>query len=280
MIWKRRKSGPEQDELWQQAFDTTGTFSRERKQQLLQSIHQRMNAAGNRRRKIMYISAGAAAAVLSAFIVRFTLTGNKLVPVTQWNMVASNEERKKIELADGSVIWLAPYTTVKLYPAFTSHRNVVLEEGTAFFEVAQDKEHPFAVTANRQQVQVLGTRFTISMKDTVDLNLVVKDGKVALSNQSGRLIVNGGEQVSTLKAAAGAVAPVPEALADWWLQHEVRFMDITLNELLDNVEAYYHVKLDRKNVRRNTRVTLTWSFSQTLEENLAVLNLLTGYNIH
>lgn len=280
MIWKRRKNGPEQDELWQQAFDTTGTITGERKQQLLQSIHQRINSSSNRRRKILYISAGAAAAVLTAFVVRVAWTGNKLTPVSKWNMVASNEERKKIELADGSVIWLAPHSAVKLYPAFTSHRNVVLEKGTAFFEVAQDKEHPFAVAVNRQQVQVLGTRFTISIKDTVDVNLVVKDGKVALSNQSGRVIVNGGEQVSTLQSAAGAVATVPEALADWWLQHEVRFMDITLHELLDNIEAYYHVQLNRKNIQRNTRVTLTWSFSQTLEENLNVLNLLTGYNIH
>lgn len=280
MIWKRRKNGPEQDELWQQAFDITGTITGERKQQLLQSIHQRMNTGSNRRRKVIYISAGAAAAVLTAFVVRFTWMSNKLVPVAEWNMVASNEEKKKIELADGSVIWLAPHSAVKLYPAFTSHRNVVLEKGTAFFEVAQDKEHPFAVAVNRQQVQVLGTRFTITLKDTVDVNLVVKDGKVALTSGSGQVIVKGGEQVSTWQATAGTVTPVPEVLADWWLQHEVRFMDITLNELLDNIETYYHVKLSRKNVQRDTRVTLTWSFSQTLEENLAVLNLLTGYNIH
>lgn len=280
MIRKRRKNGPEQDELWQQAFNTTGTMTSERKQQLLQSVHQRMNTGSSRRRKVMYISAGAAAAVLTAFVVRFTWISNKLVPVTEWNMVASNEEKKKIELADGSVIWLAPHSTVKLYPAFTSHRNVVLEKGTAFFEVAQDKEHPFAVTVNRQQVQVLGTRFTLTMKDTVDVNLMVKDGKVALTNGNRQVIVKGGEQVSTWQATAGTVISVPEVLADWWLQHEVRFMDITLHELLDNVEAYYHVKLSRKNVHRDTRVTLTWSFSQTLEENLAVLNLLTGYNIH
>lgn len=280
MIWKRRKDGPVQDEQWQQAWDNPQAMSSERKQQLLQSVHRSINSGTSLRRRMVHISAGAAAAVLAAFAVRFTWMNNKPVPVTEWNAVASNDEKKKVELADGSVIWLAPHSSVRLYPAFTTQRTVVLEKGTAFFAVAQDKTHPFSVAINRQEVKVLGTSFTLNRKDTVDVNLVVKEGKVALSNQQGQVIVNAGQQVSTHNAVASSVTPVADMLADWWLQQEVRFLDVPLGELLDNIEAYYNVTLNKSSIQRNTRVTLTWSFTQSLEKNLAVLNLLTGNNIH
>lgn len=280
MIWKRRKDGPAHDDQWQQAWDNPQPIAGDKKQQLLQAIQRRIDNGASRRRRVIYISTSAAAAVLVAFVVRVTWMNNKMVPVAEWDAVASNDEKKKVELADGSVIWLAPHSSVRLYPAFTAQRNVVLEKGTAFFAVAQDKTHPFSVAVNRQEVKVLGTSFTVSMKDTVDVNLVVKEGKVALTNQLGQVIVKGGEQVSTYNAVASQVTPVTDMLTDWWLQQEVRFLDVPLGELLDNIEAYYHVTLNTRGIQRNTRVTLTWSFTQTMKENLAVLNLLTGYNIH
>ncbi|RFM27048.1 FecR family protein [Deminuibacter soli] len=281
MIWKRRKSGTFTDEQWQQAWQQPAHLSSERKQELLGAIHNRIHtASANGRRRVLYISAGAVAAVLTALIVKFTWMNNSQVPVSAWDVVASDGNKKKVELADGSVIWLAPNSAIHMYPTFAAKRSVVLDKGTAFFSVTKDQVHPFSIAVNKQKVLVLGTQFTITVKDTTDLHLAVKEGTVALHNQRGQVIVHGGQQVSTVNNNTGNTNLVPAIAADWWLQQEVRLFDVPLGELIDNVSAYYHVKLNTTGVNRLTKVTLTWNFSQPLRDNLAVLNQLTGNTIH
>lgn len=280
MIWKRRKNGPVTDEQWERAWRKPDQLPQEKKQQLLDAIHHRIHTAAGYRRRVIYIGAGAVAAMVVAFIVRFNWVHKSEVPVTEWSIIASNDYKKKVELADGSVIWLAPHSSVRYYPAFAAQRSVILDKGTAFFTVAKDEAHPFSIAVNRQQVRVLGTAFTIARKDTVDLHLLVKEGTVALNNQKGQLIVHGGEQVSTFNAIAGNIETTPAMTADWWLQQQVRLFDVPLGELLNNIEAYYHVKLNTGNIKRKTKVTLTWDFTQSLKNNLEVLNQLTGNTIH
>lgn len=280
MMWSRRKQKPVNDEKWQQALDNPVRMSPEKKQALLQQIHQRIQVKTLYRRRIVYMGVSAAAAVLIAFAVRMVWLNKQPVPVTEWETASSNTEKRRLQLPDGSVIWLAPHSSMRLYPGFTAQRSVVLEKGTAFFTVTRDEAHPFVVSINRQQVKVLGTQFNISVKDTVDLKLVVKEGAVALSNRQGSIVVHGGEEVNTFGAIDDSIKTIPEIAADWWLQPQVHLYDVPIGELLDNITAYYHVKLNADGVKRKTKVTLTWNFTQPMEQNLAVLNQLTGNTIH
>lgn len=279
MIWKRRQKGTDTDEQWQQAWQKPEQLASEKKQAMLQAVYERVDNAAYYRRRVLYISTGAVAAVLVSFVIRFTLQRKELVPVTEWNTIASNGEKKMVQLADGSVIWLAPHSAVQVYPAFSKQRSIILNKGTAFFNVAQDKVHPFSVAVNAHQVKVLGTAFTIDRKDTVDLDLTVKEGSVALNGKQVQIVLHGGEQVSTFNARASQVQKTPDISADWWLQQEARLLDVSVKELLVRVESYYHVKLHAGKMKEDTKVTLTWDFTQSMEKNLAVLNLLTGSNI-
>ncbi|BAV05642.1 anti-sigma factor [Filimonas lacunae] len=279
-MWKGRKRGTGIDKLWQKAWDNPDTLPVEKKEELLSAIHQRMNASASLGRRVVYIVSGAAAAILVTIVARQVWVNTKLAPVAEWNTIASNNENKKVILSDSSVIWLAPHSVVRLYPQFTRHRSVLLDKGTAFFEVTKDKDHPFQVNVNSQEVQVLGTAFTLERKDTVDIDLAVKEGSVALRSNEQRVVVHGGEQVSTTHKQVNAVARMMAMPADWWLQEEVRLLDVSLSELVTRIERYYHVQLNTEGVKWNTRVSLTWYFTQPLEKNLEVLNQLTGNTIH
>ena len=146
--------------------------------------------------------------------------------------------------------------------------------------MAKDAQHPFSIRINRQQVTVLGTAFTIHKLDSVDLQLTVKEGKVALDDQGGRRLLTAGQQVITAHALAGMVKTIHPAAADWWLQQQVRLHNISLEELLNRVETYYQVKLTYGTINPSMKVTLTWDLGIPLGDNLTVLNALTGYNIH
>jgi transmembrane sensor len=146
--------------------------------------------------------------------------------------------------------------------------------------VARDAQHPFTIGVNRQLVTVVGTAFTIHKLDSVDLQLTVKEGKVALSNRNGSLLLTAGQQVITTRAKPGNVQMIEPAAADWWLHQQLRLQNITLGELLNRIETYYQVKLTYGTINKNKKVTLTWDLTISLQDNLTVLNTLTGFNIH
>jgi transmembrane sensor len=133
---------------------------------------------------------------------------------------------------------------------------------------------------NRQLVTVVGTAFTIHKLDSVDLQLTVKEGKVALNNPSGIQMLTAGQQVITAQANTGLVQVIDPGAADWWLHQQMRLKNITLIELLNRIETYYQVKLTYGTIDKHKKVTLTWDLTISLPDNLTVLNTLTGFNIH
>jgi len=218
----------------------------------------------------------AAAAVLLFFFVR-TLIASAPIPEAQWREIASNAGMLRVTLDDSSTLYLAPHSAVRVYPKFTTHRNISLTKGFAFFEVAKDERHAFTVSAGRQKVTVLGTSFSVRRLDSVDIHLMVRDGKVGLE---GRQVLTAGQEITTAAGVAGPVGQVDPAATDWWLQQQVRWHNIALGDLLQRLENYYRTKLTYGTIDKKMKVTLTWDVSISLEENLAVLNTVTGYNIH
>lgn len=275
----RYNNDMQRDEHWQQAWDKPQKMDAAKKQVLLNSLHQRMDNYGRRKKQLFFIGIGAAAAILVAIFVRIPGNGPRST-MTNWTELASSAAPRKIQMADGSVLWLAPYSVIRVYPDFLQQRSTVLTKGTVFFSVAKDAQHPFSIAVNRQQVTVVGTAFVIHKLDSVDIQLTVKEGKVALDNTSGRQLLTAGQQTHTAGARTGAIQAIDPAAADWWLQQEIRWHNIALGELLNRVETYYQVKLSYGTINRKMKLTLTWDLAIPLKDNLKVLNSLTGYNIH
>ena len=268
-----------QDEQWQQAWQSPEPMGMQKKQILLNSINDRIDNNRRRKKKYFFIGLSAVAAILVAIF--FKMPGfNTAVNANPWLELASADSSKKIILEDGSVVWLAPWSTLKVHTGFQKQRSTVLTKGTAFFSVAKDAQHPFTIEVNLQQVTVVGTAFTIGKLDSVDLQLTVKEGKVALKNTSGNHFLTAGQQVVTGKAITGRVQTIDPANADWWLQQQIRLQNIKLEELLNRIETYYQVKLKYGTINRNKKVSLTWDLTISLHDNLTVLNTLTGFNIH
>lgn len=268
-----------QDEQWQQAWQSPEQMGMQKKQILLNSINDRIDNNRRQKKKYFFIGLSAVAAIVVAIF--FKMPGaNTAVNANAWLELASADSAKKIILEDGSVVWLAPWSTLKVHIDFQKQRSAVLAKGTVFFSVAKDAQHPFTIEVNRQQVTVVGTAFTIRRLDSVDLQLTVKEGKVALKNTGGNHFLTAGQQVVTGKAITGQVQTIDPADADWWLQQQIRLQNIKLDELLNRIETYYQVKLKHGAINRNKKVSLTWDLTISLQDNLKVLNTLTGFNIH
>ncbi|HUP12382.1 MAG TPA: FecR domain-containing protein, partial [Niastella sp.] len=100
------------------------------------SINDRIDNRRKHQKLFFFIGLSAAAAILVAIFIK--MPGNSLlVQANVWQELASTDSSKKIMLADGSVVWLAPWSTVKVHTDLKKQRSTVLLKGTAFFNVAK-----------------------------------------------------------------------------------------------------------------------------------------------
>jgi len=89
-------------------------------------------------------------------------------------------EVKNVQLPDGSAVTLN--TNSKITVDYnTSYRSINLLHGEAQFDVATEKTRPFTVSAGTKSFTALGTIFNIQKNNELDMELIVNEGEVLIS---------------------------------------------------------------------------------------------------
>ena len=123
-------------------------------------------------RRVLF--AGAAAA--SVAIVAVGLTSLGPLSALYADHATGVGGRKRIALADGSVVILNTATAVSVDYS-SKERRVVLHDGEALFEVAKDASRPFIVVAGDVEVKAVGTAFVVRLKEACE-HVTVSEGTV------------------------------------------------------------------------------------------------------
>ena len=155
--------------------------------------------------------------------------------------------RRLVGLADGSKIELNTRTVVRTAVS-TDIREVWLDEGEVFFDVAHRKGEPFVVHAGQQTVTVLGTKFSVRRDpDRVSVNVLegrvrVDDGK---ANGARAAIIAAGDTsmshgLSTL-ITRKSEERVENALA--WRDGMLSFDQAPLTEVVAEFNRYNRIQL-------------------------------------
>lgn len=106
-------------------------------------------------------------------------------------LINTSSKTKELQLEDGTVIILQPFSKLA-YPAkFSSDKREVYLEGEAFFNVTKNPAKPFLVHSGNLVTQVLGTSFTIKPdKETNQIIVSVKTGRVAVFEDTKKMALN------------------------------------------------------------------------------------------
>ena len=101
----------------------------------------------------------------------------------------------QVVLPDGTEVWLNAASSLKYPASFASQKYRKVElKGEAYFQVSKDKDHPFVVKTNAQEVLVLGTHFNINAyQDENGTTTTLLEGKVKVWNDKGSKILKPGE---------------------------------------------------------------------------------------
>ena len=180
-----------------------------------------------------------AASVLLALAISFFWWRGTQTPDVLTTNVA--EHGSQI-LADGSHVDLGART--RILTRFTpAERNVVIETGEAFFDVAKDAKRPFVVQAGQLRIIAVGTAFRV--RHLHDRTVVtVSEGVVRIAPETpaiaGHLVQAGaGEQVTFVDSTHSlSLNPVNPKTATAWREGILTFVNEPLSSVVEDVNRY------------------------------------------
>lgn len=159
---------------------------------------------------------------------------------------------RDIPLADGSVVTLGArsWITVDINDEI---RHVSLLAGEAFFDVRRDPGRPFIVDVGETRVEVVGTRFEVSLAPR-GVHVSVAEGRVELIQIATEKIADQGsaqpvERRTILKQGESAVAtpeepveevtPVDADVPGAWRDGRLIYQNARLDEVIADAQRYY-----------------------------------------
>lgn len=163
-----------------------------------------------------------------------------------------NGKKFNIVLADGTSIYLNSGSTLR-YPTFFKKdipRSVTLT-GEAFFEVAEDKTHPFIVESDAIKIKVLGTKFNVNnYAENQNIHTVLVEGSVSLLNpkNSDEILLKPNQKADwNRKDNTIHVENVDPYRYTAWMDGKLIFRNAKFNKISRALERKYNVKIEMEN---------------------------------
>ncbi|MDQ1805029.1 FecR domain-containing protein [Chryseobacterium sp. CKR4-1] len=207
--------------------------------------------------------------------------GDKAISENMNKMAILSTPRKgqyKTTLPDGTKVWLNAESSLKFPTQFTGNERQVELIGEGYFEVAHNKSKPFIVSSRGQKVKVLGTKFNINSYDNEPkIQTTLVSGSVELSNTQNETPVKlrpGQQGILYSLSSIFFVEDVDTESFTAWTESDFRFTATPLKEVLRQLERWYDVDVDFKNVP-NIRVNGAISRQKKLSSVLYTLETIT-----
>ncbi|MGN0003837.1 MAG: FecR family protein [Sphingobacterium composti] len=164
-------------------------------------------------------------------------------------------KKYKVELSDGTKVWLNAATTLKYPSRFAKDKRELELEGEAFFEVAplfvQENgvqiRVPFEVKTSNQVIKVLGTHFNVSSYgNVVDERTTLVEGSVQLINNVGqsKVLKPGQQGVISSTNQNIMLRNADVELVTAWKNDLFIFRNASFKEIMQELERWYDIKID------------------------------------
>ena len=159
----------------------------------------------------------------------------------------------QITLPDGSRAWMNADTKISFPAQFIGKERKILLSGEAYFEVAKNKEKPFIVESEGQQVEVLGTHFNISAYKGEGIKTTLLEGSVKVMQRNSGLALPGttlpNNEGVVLKPNQQAILSdngikciqVDPSLAIAWKNGLFAYKNASLEYVMQQISRWYNV---------------------------------------
>ena len=191
-------------------------------------------------------------------------------------------------LADGTTVHLNAGSKLTYPVRFVGKRRLVALEGEAYFDVAEDENHPFVVQTHLGDVIVLGTAFNVNAytNASVCYTTLVR-GKVQFSapNVEAITLLPGEQAVVSANGSEKRTVDLEEYVG--WVEGLYVFNNRSLGEIMETFERWYDIQVyyeteDLRNITYSgslKRYGTINSFLEALELTGDLTYKISGRNI-
>lgn len=226
-------------------------------------------------------------------------------PVPQNEVSTKTGSKSKLQLPDGSQVWLNADSKITYGKEFGATDRQVTLTGEAYFDVVKNPEKPFIIHARNIDIRVVGTAFNVKSypKDkTTETSLIRGIIEVRIKNRpkekiilkpNEKLIV-AAEDIPTPKNIQPSLAltkKAPQVVIDnisympadstvietSWTENKLCFRDDSFLEVAEKMERWYGVTIQITDPRLE-KIRLTGTFQdETLQKALKALTITTPF---
>lgn len=230
----------------------------------------------------LWVGAGVAASVLVVFLVFSPAKKTAAKPVASNTISTRPGSKSKVELPDGTQVWLNADSKLSYAQDFIGATREVTLTGEAYFDVAHataaetGQKIPFIIHTNSIDIKVLGTAFNVRSypgEKTIETALIRGSVEVTLHNNPDKKIVLKPDEKLIVKNDSATVVSNKPALANsadtepmmtlskihpykedttahyetLWVKNKLAFENETFDRVLPELERWYNVSIVLKN---------------------------------
>ncbi len=189
--------------------------------------------------------------------------------------------KSKVQLPDGSVVWLNAGSKLTYNKDFGIETREVTLTGEGFFDVTKNKEKPFIISTSSIKIKVLGTAFNVKaypedkqtetslIRGSIEVTIRNRPNDKIILTPSEKLVVENDiarleKETRKVEKKTGNIArtelpvintlmsinklkynPVDSTVAEiQWVNNKLVFRDESFNELAVKMERWYDVQID------------------------------------
>ncbi len=193
----------------------------------------------------------------------------------------TTSEVREVNLADGSIITLSAMSRIEVFYS-DDRRDISLDQGQAFFDVAKNPKRPFYVKARDTMVQVLGTKFDVHLGPQ-DITVGVLEGRVQVTPKLTEQktyqtkLLTAGQSVSATATGFDKNITVAQIKPGAWREGRLAYKEAAFAKIIADANRYYsgHIVLEDDSLA-HVHVTTSFDvkqideFLKTLPEIFAV----------
>lgn len=233
-------------------------------------------------KKKRLLVAGIAILLLIAVIAGLGVFSDKQIGTHDHNtynkIITQSGDRRKINLPDGTKVWLNAESTLEYNRAYGKTNRSISLNGEAYFEVVKNSALPFILQTNKINIKVTGTAFNVKSygreqvaetslirgKVEITVNarpeekyilkpnekLVVRDESIDLVTNKSTLPVPGKKAVNEPLIQLGYVNFINDestAVETSWVYNKLILDNETLSEIAKKMERWYGVTININN---------------------------------
>jgi transmembrane sensor len=264
------------------------------------------NRLRQRNLRLLYIAGSVAASLIIFFLVFWKASPEKeatLSALKEINEISTQAgSRSRIQLPDGSVVWLNAGSKLTYKKDFGIINREVELKGEAFFDVTRNEKSPFLIHTTSIDIKVLGTAFNVKaypedqtsetslIRGRIEVFIKSRNNDKVILSPNEKLIVENNHPdtpdsvISEVHEPLMSINklkynPADSTVAEiLWIDNKLVFTDESFTDLAVKMQRWYGVEIEINNPNlREKRFTGNFQ-NENIEQAMEALTYTTPFH--